>query len=131
MVTAAWPVAPAAAWISTVWPAATWPSGFSAASAVGQLTTRPRACSADQPAGTGTAAGAASTRYSAKAPPTMLAPMTWAPGSRPVTAGPIATISPAASRPARYGGRGASGDGPPAWGGAEQFRPAAGAGRGA
>ena len=42
--------------------------------------------------------------YSAKAPsPT---PTTRAPGCGPVTASPTATISPAASKPARYGGRG-------------------------
>jgi hypothetical protein len=41
ILTAAWPVPPAAAWISTVRPAVMQPSGLSAASAVGQLTTRP------------------------------------------------------------------------------------------
>src|SRR6201996_803293 len=125
MVTAAWPVAPAAAWISTVWPAATWPSGRSAASAVGQLTTRPRACSSVQPAGTGTAAAAASTRYSAKAPPVMLAPMTWSPAVRPVTPAATVTTSPAASRPARYGGRGPSGNVPRAWEMSTKLTPAA------
>src|SRR6201996_359700 len=125
MVTAAWPVAPAAAWISTVWPAATWPSGRSAASAVGQLTTRPRACSSVQPAGTGTAAAAASTRYSAKAPPVMLAPMTWSPAVRPVTPAATVTTSPAASRPARYGGRGPSGNVPRAWEMSAKLTPAA------
>jgi hypothetical protein len=38
--TAAWPVPPAAAWISTVCPAVTPPSGLSAASAVGQFVDR-------------------------------------------------------------------------------------------
>ena len=80
------------------------PRGLSAASAVGQFTTRPSACSSVQPDGTGIAAAAGSTMYSAKAPyPT---PMTRVPGCGPVTASPTATTSPAASKPARYGGCG-------------------------
>src|SRR5262245_17975946 len=44
--------------------------------------------------------------YSANAPPPMPTPMTWAPGSTPVTPSSTAMISPAPSMPARYGGCG-------------------------
>src|ERR1700761_929250 len=110
--TAAWPVPPAAAWISTVCPAAMRPRGRSAARAVGQFTSRPIASCSAQPVGTGITAIAGSVVYSAKAPHPMPAPITRAPGSRPVTASPLATISPAASKPARYGGCGPPGNAP-------------------
>src|SRR5687768_4904190 len=102
MATAAWPVAPAPAWTTTVSPGVIRPKGLSAARAVGQFTTRPSACSGAQPAGTGTAAAAGRTTYSAKAPsPT---PTTTLPGPGLVTPSPTARTSPAASKPATNGG---------------------------
>ena len=61
--------------------------------------------------------------YSAKAPsPT---PTTWAPTSVPVTASPRATTSPAASKPARYGGLGPSANVPWAFETSAKLTPAA------